>query len=72
MNFVYLLLIVNKEENDKIFDLVKKFLGLFGKINIWLGMERLFFDLEFYWIDKILIIFNNWVFGEFDKNGVCV
>lgn len=72
MNSAHLLSIANKEENDKIFDLVKKFLGPPGKIKIWLGMERLSSDSELHWIDKTPITFNNWAPGEPDKNGACV
>lgn len=72
MNSAHLLSIANKEENDKIFDLIKKFLGPPGKIKIWLGMERLSSDSELHWIDKTPIIFNNWAPGEPDKNGACV
>lgn len=68
----HLISIANKDENDKVYNLVEKFIGQPGKIKIWLGMERLSSDSKLHWIDNEPIAYENWAPGEPDQTGACV
>jgi len=68
----HLISVTSEDENDKIINLVEKFIGQPGKIKIWLGMERLSSDSKLHWIDNEPITYENWAPGEPDQTGACV
>ena len=61
-----LVIIRSAQENDFIFDLVKKLNKLYG---VWLGLQRKA-DSKFYWIDDTPVEghYQNWAQGEPNDN----
>ena len=72
INSAHLISITSQEENDRIFDLMSKYIGHSGRQRIWLGMERLQSDSRLHWVDGRSLTYQNWAPGEPDSTGACV